>query len=69
MNTREEGLTRRDYNRLCDLIYGEAGIALGSERKTMLEVRIKRRVKDLNFNSHGEYCEYLFTRQGLKCLR
>jgi chemotaxis protein methyltransferase CheR len=32
----------------------------------MLEVRIKRRLKALNLSSYGEYCDYLFRRQGLK---
>ena len=44
----------------------EAGIHLGSERKTMLEVRIKRRLKILDLHSYSEYCDYLFGQMGLK---
>ncbi len=32
----------------------------------MLEVRIKRRLKALDLSSYGEYCDYLFGREGLK---
>ena len=66
MSTRDESISSRDYARLCGLIYQEAGIHLGTERKTMLEVRIKRRLKDLSLNSYGDYCDYLFGCEGLK---
>jgi chemotaxis protein methyltransferase CheR len=66
MHTRDEFISSRDYSRLCKLIYAEAGIALGTERKTMLEVRIRRRLKDLAIPSYSQYCEYLFSQRGLK---
>ncbi len=66
MHDRDESISARDYSRLRQLIYDEAGIALGAGRKTMLEVRIKRRLKELAIHSYGEYCDYLFTRQGLE---
>ena len=66
MSAHDECISNRDYSRLCELIYREAGIHLGSDKKTMLEVRIKRRLKDLELNSYGQYCEYLFEQNGLK---
>jgi chemotaxis protein methyltransferase CheR len=66
MSVHEESISGRDYARLRELIYAEAGINLGTERKTMLEARIKRRLKILNFHSYGEYCDYLFGHEGLK---
>jgi chemotaxis protein methyltransferase CheR len=66
MSAHEEDLSTRDFGRLCDLIYDKAGIRLGSEKKTMLEVRIKRRLKALALGSYTEYCNYLFGQQGLK---
>ncbi len=66
MSVHDESISARDYARLCGLIYREAGIALGSEKKTMLEVRIKRRLKVLNLASYGCYCDYLFSHEGLK---
>lgn len=60
MSARDESISGRDYARLCELIYNEAGIHLGTEKKTMLEVRVKRRLKDLSLASYGQYCDYLF---------
>jgi chemotaxis protein methyltransferase CheR len=66
MSARDECLSTRDYARLCDLIYAEAGIHLNSEKKTMLEGRIRRRLKALDLNSYGQYCDYLFEHKGLE---
>jgi chemotaxis protein methyltransferase CheR len=66
MSARDESISDRDYTRLCDLIYKQAGIHLGSGKKTMLEVRIKRRLKDLNLPSYSRYCDYLFSGPGLE---
>ncbi|MGA2349887.1 MAG: CheR family methyltransferase [Terracidiphilus sp.] len=66
MTVHEESISSRDYTRLCNLIYSEAGIHLGAEKKTMLEGRIKRRLKTLNLVSYSEYCDYLFGHEGLK---
>ena len=66
MSVHDEAISGRDYARLCELIYSEAGIHLGAERKTMLEVRIKRRLKILSLHSYSEYCDYLFGHEGLK---
>jgi chemotaxis protein methyltransferase CheR len=66
MSVHEESISTRDYTRLCSLIYEQAGIRLGNEKKTMLEVRIKRRLKALDLTTYAEYCDYLFGRDGMK---
>jgi chemotaxis protein methyltransferase CheR len=66
MSTHDESISTRDFARLCNLIYEKAGIRLGFEKKTMLEVRIKRRLKALDLSSYDQYCNYLFGRDGLK---
>ncbi len=66
MPAHEEVLSKRDYVRLCALIHAEAGIYLGTEKRTMLEGRIKRRLKALDLTSYEEYCNYLFGRRGMK---
>jgi chemotaxis protein methyltransferase CheR len=60
MSEREEHLSSRDYARLCRLIQDVAGIRLGAEKKTMLESRIKRRLRALNSSSYTAYCDNLF---------
>src|ERR1035441_8479414 len=64
MPTRTEGLSSADFNRLRTLIYRESGINLSSDKKTMMEIRIKRRLHSLDIASFGEYCDFLFTPQG-----
>ncbi len=66
MSVQDESMSGRDYARLCELIYAQSGIHLGTERKTMLEVRIKRRLKTLSLHSYSDYCDYLFGHMGLK---
>jgi chemotaxis protein methyltransferase CheR len=66
MSDYNENISARDYKRLCKLIYAEAGIHLGSEKKVMLEARIRRRLKALEMASYSAYCDYLFGLKGLK---
>jgi chemotaxis protein methyltransferase CheR len=63
---KEEGLSTRDFARLRELIYAQTGICLSSEKKTMVEVRLKRRLRTLNMATYAEYCEFVFTRKGMK---
>ena len=60
MSAHEDNLSGRDFSRLCAFIYSEAGICLGTEKKTMLEGRLKRRLRELEIDSYNQYCEYLF---------
>ena len=65
MQNRDEFISAADYSRLRALIYDVAGIALGPARKTMLEGRIRRRLRELAIGSYREYCDYLFSQHGL----
>jgi chemotaxis protein methyltransferase CheR len=62
----EESLSARDFARLSELIHAQAGISLGSEKKTMVEVRLKRRLRTLNMPSYHDYCEFIFSRKGVQ---
>jgi chemotaxis protein methyltransferase CheR len=66
MSSREESISNADFGRLRSLIYAQSGINLNDDKKTMLELRIKRRLKSLELTSFSEYCEYLFGHQGQK---
>src|SRR5271157_933163 len=56
-----ETLSASDFERLRSLIHAESGINLNPDKKTMLEVRLRRRLHNLHISSCTEYCEYLFT--------
>ena len=53
MITHEQSISSRDYTRVCELIYREAGIRLGPEKQTMLEGRLNRRLKVLDLETYG----------------
>ncbi len=64
MSTQNEGLTHRDFERLRTLIHSETGINLSSDKKTMLEIRIKRRLHSLDVSSFKDYCSRVFEPEG-----
>jgi chemotaxis protein methyltransferase CheR len=66
MNDYDERISTRDFSRLCELIHDRAGIHLSQEKRTMLEIRIKRRLKVLGMHSYRRYCEYLFGDRGMR---
>ncbi len=66
MHENEEFLSTGDFTRVRRLIYDRTGIALGEEKKTMLEGRIRRRLKALAVGSYREYCGFLFSHRGLE---
>ena len=60
MDTLNESVSSADFERLRSLIRAESGINLNPDKKTMLEVRLKRRLRALQFSSYDDYCDYLF---------
>lgn len=66
MNRAPDSLSSRDLNRLCTLVYDQAGIKLGPEKQVMLEGRLRRRMNKLNLHSYRDYCEYLFDGRGIE---
>jgi len=65
MSSRNEGLCNKDFERLRALIYTESGISLSADKKTMLEIRLKRRLRSMNVSSLGEYCDRVFGPEGI----
>jgi chemotaxis protein methyltransferase CheR len=62
----EESLSKHDFQRLRMLILTEAGIQLSEDKRTMLEVRIKRRLRQLGMDSYSEYCAFLLSHEGAR---
>lgn len=57
-------LTDGDFERLGRFIYDHCGIKMPPSKKTMLESRLQRRVRDLGMESFSRYCDYLFSVAG-----
>ncbi|MGB8012263.1 MAG: protein-glutamate O-methyltransferase CheR [Terriglobales bacterium] len=60
MSVHEDSISNSDFDRLRSLIYSTSGITLSPEKKTMLELRVKRRLRSLHLESYAAYCAYLF---------
>jgi chemotaxis protein methyltransferase CheR len=58
-----DGLSTKDFDRLRTLVYDESGINLSADKKTMMEIRLKRRLRVLDLPSYREYCDHLFQPQ------
>jgi chemotaxis protein methyltransferase CheR len=63
MSPRSDSLSNADLGRLCELIYAESGIKLTPDKRVMLEMRLKRRLQELEIGSYREYCDFLFAGQ------
>jgi chemotaxis protein methyltransferase CheR len=66
MSNGGENISNADFGRLRSLIYAQSGINLSLEKKTMLELRIRQRLRSLSLDSYSDYCRYLFGAHGQK---
>jgi chemotaxis protein methyltransferase CheR len=58
-------LSAADFSRLSGLISGLCGIKLPPAKKTMLEGRLRKRLRFLGMDNFADYCEFLFSNGGL----
>ncbi len=61
---RDAGLSQRDFGRLSAFVHEHCGIKLPPSKKTMLEARLRRRLRALEMTSYDDYCDYLFGPDG-----
>lgn len=54
------------FRRLSELIHGSCGIRMPLAKKTMLEGRLRKRIRALRLESYEQYCEYLFSTEGFE---
>lgn len=59
-------MSMKDFNRLSRFIHKECGINITPTKRVMLEGRLNRRLKRLGMRSFTEYCDYLFSKQGIE---
>ena len=64
MRESDQTISNPDMGRLRTLIYTQSGINLSPEKKTMLELRLRPRLRLLAMNSYREYCDYVFSTRG-----
>jgi chemotaxis protein methyltransferase CheR len=59
-----KGLSPRDFNRLSSFIYDHCGIKLPPVKKTMIESRLRKRLRVLGMSSFTEYCNLIIEARG-----
>jgi len=57
-------MSKDDFKRLSSFIYSEYGIKMPEVKKTMLQSRLHKRLRELNMTSYKDYVEYLFSKEG-----
>lgn len=59
-------LSTANFRRLAEFIHGYSGIKMPDSKKTMLEGRLRRRVRELNLPRLDAYCAHLFEQGGIE---
>jgi chemotaxis protein methyltransferase CheR len=62
---REAVLGEREFRRLSACIMETCGIKLSAGKAIMLETRLRKRLRALDISSFKDYCDYLFSPQGM----
>ena len=57
-------MSDKEFARLSEFIRESCGIKLPPAKKTMLEGRLRKRLRALSIESFGKYCEFLFSSSG-----
>ncbi len=61
----DDRLSSRNFKRLASYIYDYSGIKITEAKVTMLEGRLRRRLRVTGHQSFDRYCEYLFDEGGI----
>ncbi len=59
-------MTDKQFSQFSQFITSELGIKLPPSKKNMLEARLQKRLRFLELASYGEYCDYVFSQDGMK---
>lgn len=65
-NSMNDSLNQRDFRKLSEYIYNYSGIKMPDTKRTMLEGRLRKRLRATGHQSFSEYCNFLFQNEGLE---
>lgn len=65
----EDHISKRNFEKLARFIYDYSGIKMPPSKMTMLEGRLRRRLRATGISSFDAYCDYLFEQGGLETER
>ncbi|WP_062941507.1 CheR family methyltransferase [Rhizobium leguminosarum] len=58
-------ISKRNFDKLARFIYDYSGIKMPPTKLTMLEGRLRRRLRATNHTTFDDYCDFLFNEDGL----
>ncbi len=58
-------MSQKDFSRLSGFIQSELGIKMPGSKRPLLESRLQKRLRSLGLGSFSEYCDFLFSPDGL----
>ena len=61
-----DSLSRKDFEKLAKFIHSYSGIKMPPNKLTMVEGRLRRRLKATGYAGFAQYCHYLFEEGGLE---
>lgn len=61
-----DSLSKKDFQQLSAFIYDNLGIKMPEGKSTMLTGRLNKRLRALGMSSFSEYCNFLFSPEGLE---
>jgi len=64
--TTGEGLSNPDFSRFGELIHSTCGIKMPPQKKSMLEARLRKRLRSLGMQSFEEYSAFVFSDRGMQ---
>ena len=62
--TESPRLSDREFEHLARLVESQAGIRMPPGKRTMLEGRLRRRLRERGMRNFREYCHFLFDQGG-----
>jgi chemotaxis protein methyltransferase CheR len=62
---RQDRLSQRDFQRLARFIEGYSGIKMPATKVTMIEGRLRKRLRATGMANLKQYCDFLFDKDGL----
>ncbi|WP_137154620.1 protein-glutamate O-methyltransferase CheR [Rhizobium sp. FKL33] len=62
----EDGISKRNFERLAAYIYNYSGIKMPPSKQTMLEGRLRRRLRATGHANFEQYCNFLFSQGGME---
>lgn len=62
----DDALSVRDFRQLSEFIYNYCGIKMPETKRSMLEGRLRKRLRATGYPTFSEYCDYLFRHGGME---